>query len=48
MQKDQVQKQTGGDPERREEARHLAEEAIEEMAQGNKDEARFVLDEARA
>ena len=46
-QKDRVQKATGGDPEQREEARHLAEEAIEEMSRGNKDEAKFVLDEAR-
>ena len=28
-------------------ARHLAEEAMEELKQGNKDEAKFVLDEAR-
>ena len=47
-QKDRVQKETGGDPAQREEARHLAEEALEEMSQGNKDEAKFVLDEARA
>ena len=31
-----------------EEARHLAEEALEEMGHGNKEEAKFVLDEARA
>jgi hypothetical protein len=30
-----------------EEARHLAEEAMEEMQHGNKDEAKFLLDEAR-
>jgi len=46
-QKDRMEKETGSDPERREEARHLAEEAAEAMSQGNKDEAKFVADEAR-
>ena len=32
---------------KREEARQLAEEAIEELEAGNKDEAKFVLEEAR-
>jgi hypothetical protein len=36
-----------GDAGTREEARRLAEEAMEEMKQGNKEEAKFVLDEAR-
>lgn len=31
----------------REEAKHLAEEAIQEMRRGNKEEAEFVLDAAR-
>ncbi len=31
-----------------EEARHLAEEAVEERRRGNEDEANFVLNEARA
>jgi hypothetical protein len=31
-----------------EEARHLAEEAMDEMQHGNKEEAKFVLEEARA
>ena len=30
-----------------EEARHLAEEALEERRQGNEEEAKFVLEEAR-
>jgi len=47
-QQDQAQKKDErGDAGTREEARHLAEEAIEEMKQGNKEEAKFVLDEAR-
>ena len=29
------------------EARHIAEEAVEEMKQGDKNDAQFVLDEAR-
>jgi len=33
--------------DRHEEAKHLAEEAVEEMSQGNKEEGKFVLDEAR-
>jgi hypothetical protein len=31
----------------REEAKHLAEEAVQEMRRGNKEEADFVLDAAR-
>ncbi|HEY0910114.1 MAG TPA: hypothetical protein VGD75_07765 [Bradyrhizobium sp.] len=38
-------KKTEGPPD---EARQLAQEAIEEMARGNREEAQFVLDEARA
>ncbi|HWX48583.1 MAG TPA: hypothetical protein VNZ61_11045 [Roseomonas sp.] len=33
--------------DRHEEAKHLAEEAMEEFSQGNKAEGKFVLDEAR-
>ncbi len=35
-------------PERAEEAHNLAVEGMEEMRQGNKDEAKFLIDEARA
>jgi len=49
MAKDQTPKKNGApDPETREEARHLAEEAMEEMERGNEEEAKFVLNEARA
>ncbi|MBV8095638.1 MAG: hypothetical protein JOY71_24615 [Acetobacteraceae bacterium] len=36
-----------GETDRHEEAKHLAEEAVEEMSQGNKEEGKFVLEEAR-
>jgi len=42
-QKDQPETDTS----RHEEARHLAEEAVEERKRGNKEEADFVLNEAR-
>ena len=32
----------------KEEAQHLAEEAVQELKQGNKEEADFVLNEARS
>lgn len=49
MAKDQTpRKNETPDPETREEARHLAEEAMEEMERGNEEEAKFVLNEARA
>ena len=35
-------------PDRAEEARNLAVEGMEEMRQGNKDEGKFLIDEARA
>jgi biopolymer transport protein ExbD len=35
------------DDSRKEEAKHLAEEAVEEMKQGNKEEGQFVLNEAK-
>ncbi len=34
-------------PDRKEEARNLASEGMEEMAHGNKDEGKFLIDEAR-
>lgn len=37
----------GGDPERAEEARNLAQEAQEALDQGNDDEARFLMKQAR-
>jgi hypothetical protein len=53
-QKDHTQKSTAprkstgpSDPETREEAKHLAEEALQERDRGNKDEANFVLGQAR-
>ena len=36
-----------GGADRHEEAKHLAEEAVEEMGHGNKEEGKFVLEEAR-
>jgi len=36
------------DSSTREEAQHLAEEAVQEMKQGNTEEADFVLNEARS
>ena len=49
MAKDQTpRKNETPDSETREEARHLAEEAMEEMERGNEEEAKFVLNEARA
>jgi hypothetical protein len=48
MAKDPVNKsEESSDAGTREEARHLAEEAVEEMKRGNKEEAQFVLEEAR-
>jgi hypothetical protein len=47
MAKDPVQKEKSRDPGTQDEARHLAEEAVQEMQQGNKEEAEFVLNEAR-
>jgi hypothetical protein len=35
------------DPDTRKEAENLAHEAVEEMKQGHKDEARFIIEEAR-
>jgi hypothetical protein len=35
------------DPETRKEAENLAHEAVEELKQGHKDEARFIIEEAR-
>ena len=46
-QKDHDQPKRQPDPSTRDEARHLAEEALEERDRGNKEEAQFVLDEAR-
>ena len=34
-------------PERAEEARNLASEGLEEMQKGNKEEGKFLIDEAR-
>ena len=35
-------------PDRAEEARNLATRALEELQHGNKDEGKFLIDEARA
>ena len=48
MDKQANPKPAAADPGKQAEARHLAEEAVEELQQGHKDEAAFVLNEARA
>jgi hypothetical protein len=47
MAKDTDKKTDNTDNGTREEARHLAEEAMDEIKRGNKEEGEFVLDEAR-
>ena len=39
--------QAGADPEKRHEAENLAKEAMEEIQHGNKEEGRFLPEEAR-
>lgn len=41
------QRRAGGDPEKRHKAENLAKEAVEELEHGNKDEGKFLAEEAR-